>query len=73
MPRPLTEAADYAQITLRLPQEMLRELKAKAHAIHRPMNTEILLLLKDALQRDAASAARTTTTPPPGTPPSAPR
>jgi hypothetical protein len=51
MGRPLTEASEYKQITVRLPKELLAELKHYAASIRRPMNTEIIVLLEDGVRR----------------------
>lgn len=46
MARPVTEASTYKQITLRLPQEMIRIFQEEAQKIGRPFNTHLLWLLE---------------------------
>ena len=51
MPRPKTAAADYQRLTVRLPKDVLESLRAKAENIGRPLNTQIVRILRDGLRK----------------------
>ena len=57
MPRPKTEAAEYERLTLRIPKKIMANLKAAAAAGHRPINTQAILFLEEALERAGLTAA----------------
>jgi hypothetical protein len=59
MPRPKTEAAQYARLTLRVPQEMATALRLAAHHAQRPLNTQAIMVLRRGLQQ-TRSAVRGT-------------
>lgn len=49
MARPKTEAADYYPTMVRLPQDIRQALVDLAHAGHRAINTQMILVLREAL------------------------
>ena len=58
MARPVTAAATYKTITVRLPDELLEELRDHAATYHMSLNAEILSAIEDrvAAIRDARRA-----------------
>ena len=56
--RPITVAAGYAQLTLRLPPALLERLKQMADDEKRPVNTQAILLLEHGLLPRKAARER---------------
>jgi hypothetical protein len=50
MGRPKTEAADYKNLLLRLPEDILEQCKARAKKDHRSLNAQVLAMLEKCLQ-----------------------
>lgn len=58
MPRPATQAADYEQVTIRLPKALLARVRARASEERRPINTQIIMCLEEG---EAVEARQHTT------------
>lgn len=50
MGRPKTAASEYERVSVRLPPELLAGVRGEADESGRPLNTEIMFLLRDALR-----------------------
>jgi hypothetical protein len=50
MPKPKTEAAEYVQTAVRLPPEIFRALREGAKAADRPLNRQVIRMLRKALE-----------------------
>lgn len=50
MPRQKTDKASYARFELRLPPDLLQEYRVIADTIGRPLNTELVRALQDAMK-----------------------
>jgi hypothetical protein len=49
MPKPKTAAAEYYPTMVRLPRDVWRALREAAKAGHRPLNTQVILVMREAL------------------------
>jgi hypothetical protein len=49
MPKPKTAAADYYPTMVRLPRDVREALLNLAKAGHRPINTQVILVMREAL------------------------
>jgi len=58
MPRPATEAADYEQVTIRLPKALLARVRARASQERRPLNTQIIMCVEHGEAVEAQSRTR---------------
>jgi len=50
MPRPKTDAADYERFPARLPKDVMQALRRSAAKAGRPINTELVRILRRALR-----------------------
>jgi hypothetical protein len=58
MGRPLTEAAHYRKILLRIPNELLTLAKARALAEDRSLNAQLVQFIRQALPPEKETATR---------------
>ncbi len=63
MGKPKTEAADYIWTGFRLPPALLAAIKDRAARARRPLNTETIMLLEQALEDEEAPARPRRATP----------
>lgn len=61
MARPKTEAANYIALTLRLPPDLLAEVRRRTEQSGMPINTALIRLLRERLdaEEDMHTAERT--------------
>jgi hypothetical protein len=62
MARHKTPASDYKQVLLRLPEDLITELRVEAEEIGRPLNTHVIRLLRAILKQRAEERVGATTT-----------
>jgi predicted HicB family RNase H-like nuclease len=56
MPKPKTKAAEYKRVTIRLPEEILELLQKQAKTQERPLNTQVIKVLRHGLGIDKSPA-----------------
>jgi hypothetical protein len=59
MGRPKTDASAYERFPARLPQDVMQELRHNAARFSRPVNTELVLLLRYALAMQQQTSKET--------------